>query len=75
MSGGRRGHHAGAAATDHDDVVLLNGHVEHVIELPRCWTTAPVKVRGLHGMLDDAIRAELAADLAEAERSRVPIDP
>ncbi len=26
-------------------------------------------------MLDDAIRAELAADLAEAERSRVPIDP
>ena len=26
-------------------------------------------------MLDDAIRAELAADLAEAERSRVPIHP
>ena len=26
-------------------------------------------------MLDDQTRAELAADLAQAERSRVPIDP
>ena len=31
---GEGGDHAGGAASDHDDVVLLSCHVEHVIELP-----------------------------------------
>ncbi|BBX34200.1 hypothetical protein MMAGJ_34820 [Mycolicibacterium mageritense] len=43
------GDHAGSAAADYDNVVLLSSHVEHVIELPGLWTTAPVKeARGIH---------------------------
>ena len=34
MGRGEGGDHAGGAASHHDDVVLLNSHVEHVIELP-----------------------------------------
>ncbi len=47
--GGRKGsNHAGAAASDHDDVELLSCHVEHVIELPGPGATAPVnRTRGL----------------------------
>jgi 2-keto-4-pentenoate hydratase len=79
VGGGERGDHAGAAAPYHHYVecsALLTSHVEHVIELPGSPTTAPVKeVRGIHEMLGEQTRAQLAADLAEAERSRVPIDP
>ncbi len=46
---GEGGDHAGSAAADHDNVVLLSSHVEHVIELTGNPTTAPVKeVRGIH---------------------------
>ena len=76
MSGGEGGDHAGGAAADHDDVVLLCCHVEHVIELPGPAATDPVtRTRGLRQMLSIATRDELAADLAQAERSRVPIAP
>src|SRR3984957_18483638 len=76
MCGGEGSNHAGAAASDHDDVVLLRCHVEHVIELPGSGATGPVKrTRGLRSMLSVATRDELAADLAQAERSREPIAP
>jgi hypothetical protein len=48
VRGGKGSHHAGSAASDHDDVVLLRCHVEHVIELPGLAATGPVKrTRGL----------------------------
>src|SRR6202012_5327412 len=48
VGGSEGSNHAGAAASDHDDVELLSCHVEHVIELPGPGATAPVKrVRGL----------------------------
>jgi 2-keto-4-pentenoate hydratase len=77
---GEGGDHAGGAAAHHDDVVLLNRHVEHVIELPGCRTTVPVdETSGLRealaSMLSVQVREQLAADLAQAERSRVPISP
>ena len=76
VRGGKGSHHAGSAAPDHDDVVLLRCHVEHVIELPGLGATGPVtRTRGLREMLSVAIRDELAADLAQAERSREPIAP
>src|SRR4051812_23205440 len=80
MGGGEGSDHAGGAAADHDDVVLLSCHVEHVIELPRRRTTGPVgSASGLRGevarMLSVDVRDVLAADLAEAERSRIPIAP
>src|SRR6185295_10993100 len=51
-----------------------------VIELPGHRTTVPVEDmseprEGLASMLSVQLRDELAADLAEAERSRVPIAP
>ena len=76
VGGGEGGDHAGCATADHDDVVLLLGHVEHVIELPGRPTTVPVdETRGLHRMLSVEVRDELAAELAQAERSRVPMNP
>ena len=76
MGGGEGGDHAGGAAADHDDVVLLSSHVEHVIELPGRPTTVPVdETRGLHECLSVEVRDELAAELAQAERSKVPITP
>lgn len=76
MSGGQGSNHAGGAASDHDDVELLSCHVEHVIELPGLGATAPVTTtRGLRSMIPVATRDALAADLAQAERSRQPITP
>ena len=78
MGGGEGSDHAGGAAPDHDDVELLSCHVEHVIELPGLGTTGPVgtSTRGdFAKMLTVQVRDELAADLAQAERSRVPIAP
>ena len=51
-------------------------HVEHVIELPGRPTTVPVdETRGLHRCCPSEVRDELAAELAEAERSKVPMTP
>ena len=43
VGGGERGDHASGTATDHDDVILLSAHIEHVIELAAWPTTAPVE--------------------------------
>ena len=78
VRGGEGSHHAGAAASDHDDVVLLCCHVEHVIELPGSGATGPVTTvnEGTSAKCSSvAVRDELAADLAQAERSREPIAP
>ena len=77
MGGGEGGDHAGGAAADHDDVVLLSSHVEHVIELPGLTDNcAGRRNEGTSPKCSRVeVRDELAADLAQAERSRVPIDP
>ena len=45
VSGGQGGDHPGSTAPDHDDVVLLTSHVEHVIELPGIQTTEAQSAR------------------------------